>query len=92
MSFLRRLTLSQIASDLRFAIRITNRSRSQIARFGALSPAGRGQEGLGNLFPFFGDFGPGGSGPKGPKNPFNRVHAQGVVLCERACFCLLSAF
>ena len=30
--------LSQIASDLRFAIRITNRNRSQIARFGALSP------------------------------------------------------
>ena len=30
-------TLSQIASDLRFAIRITNRNRSQIARFGALS-------------------------------------------------------
>ena len=28
--------LSQIASDLRFAIRITNRNRSQIARFGAL--------------------------------------------------------
>ena len=27
----------QIASDLRFAIRITNRNRSQIARFGALS-------------------------------------------------------
>ena len=26
----------QIASDLRFAIRITNRNRSQIARFGAL--------------------------------------------------------
>ena len=23
---------------------------------------------------------------------FNRVHAKGVVLCERACFCLLSAF
>ena len=21
-----------------------------------------------------------------------RVHAKGVVLCERACFCLLSAF
>ena len=28
------LPLSQIASDLRFAIRITNRNRSQIARFG----------------------------------------------------------
>ena len=28
--------MSQIASHLRFAIRITNRSRSQIARFGAL--------------------------------------------------------
>ena len=27
----------QIASDLRFAIRITNRNRNQIARFGALS-------------------------------------------------------
>ena len=27
----------RIASDLRFAIRITNRNRSQIARFGALS-------------------------------------------------------
>ena len=25
--------------------------------------------------------------------PFeSRVHAKGVVLCERACFCLLSAF
>ena len=35
-AFLRRFTLSQIASDLRFAIRITNRNRSQIARFGAL--------------------------------------------------------
>ena len=35
--FLIRFTLSQIASDLRFAIRITNRNRSQIARFGALS-------------------------------------------------------
>ena len=23
---------------------------------------------------------------------FSRVHAKGVVLCERACFCLLSAF
>ena len=37
--------LSQIASDLRFAIRITNRNRSQIARFGALRPhllVGRG--------------------------------------------------
>ena len=34
--FLRRFTLYQIASDLRFAIRITNRNRSQIARFGAL--------------------------------------------------------
>ena len=22
----------------------------------------------------------------------NRAHAKGVVLCERACFCLLSAF
>ena len=22
----------------------------------------------------------------------NRVHAKGVVLCKRACFCLLSAF
>ena len=22
----------------------------------------------------------------------DRVHAKGVVLCERACFCLLSAF
>ena len=29
--------LPQIASDLRFAIRITNRNRNQIARFGALS-------------------------------------------------------
>ena len=28
--------MSQIASDLRFAIRITNRNRNQIARFGAL--------------------------------------------------------
>ena len=37
-AFLRRFTLSQIASDLRFAIRIANRNRSQIARFGALSP------------------------------------------------------
>ena len=37
-AFLRRFSLSQIASDLRFAIRITNRNRSQIARFGALSP------------------------------------------------------
>ena len=34
---MRRFTLSQIASDLRFAIRITNRNRSQIAQFGALS-------------------------------------------------------
>ena len=29
--------MSQIASDLRFAIRITNRNCSHIARFGALS-------------------------------------------------------
>ena len=33
---LRRFTEFQIARDLRFAIRITNRNRSQIARFGAL--------------------------------------------------------
>ena len=26
------------------------------------------------------------------KIAFLRVHAKGVVLCERACFCLLSAF
>ena len=26
------------------------------------------------------------------KKPVYRVHAKGVVLCERACFCLLSAF
>ena len=25
-------------------------------------------------------------------SPFNRVHAKGVVFCERTCFCLLSAF
>ena len=24
--------------------------------------------------------------------PFPRVHAKGVVLCERTCFCLLSTF
>ena len=37
ISFSRRAVLIQIASDLRFAIRITNRNRSQIARFGALT-------------------------------------------------------
>ena len=36
MNFRRRFTLSQIASDLRFEIRITNHNRSKIARFGAL--------------------------------------------------------
>ena len=34
-AFLRRFALSQIASDLRFAMRTTNRNRSKIARFGA---------------------------------------------------------
>ena len=26
------------------------------------------------------------------QTPFSRVHAKGVVLCERPCFCLLSTF
>ena len=34
-ALLRWVTLSQIASDLRVAIRITSRNRSQIARFGS---------------------------------------------------------
>ena len=29
---------------------------------------------------------------KGPFSDLNRVHAKGVVLCERTSFCLLSAF
>ena len=35
------------------------------------------------------------AGPSGREWPLEadfRVHAKGVVLCERACFCLLSAF
>ena len=31
-------------------------------------------------------------GVKDPNKEINRVHAKGVVLAERACFCLLSTF
>ena len=37
MNFSEKVHTVSIASDLRFAIRITNRNRSQIARFGAFS-------------------------------------------------------
>ena len=51
-AFLRRFTMSQIAGDLRFAIRITNRNRNQIAGFGALSCSFSFGFGGGGIFHF----------------------------------------